>query len=391
MKKRILADTLRQYVQGELSEEEARAFLVHLQSGKDRMLLQQLIQELMDDPVAPDLLQKPELLAVLDDTWDKLHRHINPSKTPHLWGWKRIVAVAATIVAAVCVGWWIVDHQNKTTTAQLALNIISPGKQSATLTLANGKKIHLHDIQDGEIVAEMGIKISKSRDGQLIYEVGQDVRAEVGQNTLSTTKGETYRIKLPDGTHVWLNAASSLTYPVRLAKQDRREVTLQGEAYFEVAKDRRHPFIVHTDNQQIEVLGTHFNVNSYTDESAVRTTLLEGRVEVSSSTHQKLQLVPGQQSSLTSNGVLKLQEVDTSPIVAWTNNEFMFDGDDIESVMRKIARWYDVDVIYQGKKTTEKFGGGISRFDHVQQVLNLLEKTGAVHFKIEGKTLYVLP
>ncbi|MNI39805.1 fec operon regulator FecR [compost metagenome] len=177
---------------------------------------------------------------------------------------------------------------------------------------------------------------------------------------------------------------------MQFAHKGKREVELVGEAYFEVAKDPKHPFIVNTSGQQIKVLGTHFNVNSYADEPALRTTLLEGSVEVSSS-NRKLKLLPGQQSSLNANGTLKLQQVDTAPIIAWTNHEFMFDEDDIESVMRKIARWYNVDVIYQGKKTTEKFGGGISRFDNVKQVLNLLENTGAVHFRIEGKNLYVLP
>nr|WP_262903047.1 FecR family protein [Sphingobacterium sp. GVS05A] len=236
----------------------------------------------------------------------------------------------------------------------------------------------------------MGIKISKSNDGQLIYEVGKNAGAGSGNHILSTTKGETYRIKLPDGTQVWLNAASALKYPMQFAHKGKREVELVGEAYFEVAKDPKHPFIVNTSGQQIKVLGTHFNVNSYADEPALRTTLLEGSVEVSSS-NRKLKLLPGQQSSLNANGTLKLQQVDTAPIIAWTNHEFMFDEDDIESVMRKIARWYNVDVIYQGKKTTEKFGGGISRFDNVKQVLNLLENTGAVHFRIEGKNLYVLP
>ncbi|PUV21780.1 MULTISPECIES: FecR family protein [Sphingobacterium] len=390
MEKKLLQYTLRQYIRGELSEENSRAFLSYIKSGEDRILLQELIQDVLDDPVDQGLLHDPELLAILNNTWEQLHRQINKPKTKPMWSRKTIGAVAATVIGILFVGWWTFSGVQHKVPRQSTAEVISPGKQSATLTLANGKQIHLQETMDGQIADEMGIKISKSNDGQLIYEVGKDIDDDTGYHILSTTKGETYRIKLPDGTQVWLNAASALKYPIRFALKGKREVELTGEAYFEVAKDTRHPFVVHTAGQQIEVLGTHFNVNSYSDEPALRTTLLEGRVEVSSH-HQKLRLLPGQQSSLSSNGVLKLQQVDTAPIVAWINHEFMFDDDGIESVMRKIARWYKVDVIFQGKKTTEKFGGGISRFDDVRQVLNLLEKTGAVHFRIEGKTLYVLP
>lgn len=390
MEKEILQYTLRQYIYGELSEENSRAFLSYIKSGEDRILIQELIQEVLDDPVDRVLLQDPELLLVLDNTWEQLHLQINKPKARSLWSWKRIAAVAAAVIGISFAGWWFFDGVSGSVNQQSKQELISPGKQSATLTLANGDQIRLQETMNGQIADEMGIKISKSNDGQLIYEVGKNAGAGSGNHILSTTKGETYRIKLPDGTQVWLNAASALKYPMQFAHKGKREVELVGEAYFEVTKDPKHPFIVNTSGQQVKVLGTHFNVNSYADEPALRTTLLEGSVEVSSS-NRKLKLLPGQQSSLNANGTLKLQQVDTAPIIAWTNHEFMFDEDDIESVMRKIARWYNVDVIYQGKKTTEKFGGGISRFDNVKQVLNLLENTGAVHFRIEGKNLYVLP
>lgn len=391
MEKKLLQYTLRQYIRGELNEENSRAFLTYIKSGEDPVLLHELIQEVLDDPIDQDLLQYPELLTVLDNTWEHLHLQINKPKTRPLWPWKRISAAAAMVIGVLFAGWWIFYGSSNRVSQQVTPEPISPGKQSATLTLANGKQIHLQEIVDGQILNEMGIKISKSNDGQLIYEVGKNIGNDTGHHTLSTTQGETYRIKLPDGTQVWLNAASALKYPMRFAFQGKREVELMGEAYFEVAKDPQHPFVVKSAGQKIEVLGTHFNVNSYADEPVLRTTLLEGSVHVSSPNNQKLRLLPGQQSSLTADGTLKLQQVDTAPVIAWTNHEFMFDDDDIESVMRKIARWYKVDVTYQGKKTTEKFGGGISRFDDVKQVLNLLEKTGAVHFRIEGKTLYVLP
>lgn len=377
-------------MRGELSEEDARAFLSYLKSGADRVLIQELIQEALDDPVDQELLRNTDLLLVLDNTWEQLHHRINKPKMRTLTFWKNAGAVAAAVAGILILSWWFVDRADNVPMQASIEESILPGKQSATLTLSNGQQIQLQGASNGQIADEMGIRISKSSDGQLIYEIGQNSEAVTGHHVLSTTKGETYRIKLPDGTQVWLNAASALKYPASFALQGTREVELTGEAYFEVAKDAKRPFVVRSAGQHIQVLGTHFNVNSYTDEPSVRTTLVEGLVEVTSAS-QKLQLHPGQQSSLTSNGRLKLQTVDTAPIIAWTNHEFMFDGDDIESVMRKIARWYNVEVIFEGKKTTEKFGGGISRFDDVKQVLSLLEKTGGVHFRIDGKTLYVLP
>ncbi len=390
MEKETLQYTLRQYIHGKLSEEDSRKFLSYIKSGKDSILLQEIIQEVLDDPIDQYLLDDPAILAVLDNTWDQLDHHINKSEIKLLRSWKRIGAIAASIIGLLAIGQWFFNAEADNSAPPAIKHVISPGKQSATLTLANGKQIHLHETHNGRIVEESGIRISKTTDGQLIYEVSSNTQGEIEQNTLSTTKGECYRIKLPDGTQVWLNAASSLRYPVRFSKGGNRTVVLTGEAYFEVAKDSKHPFIVKTANQEVKVLGTHFNVNSYADESAVQTTLLEGRVQVSSH-NQKLLLAPGEQSSLTAHGMLKSHPIDTAPVIAWTNNEFMFDGDDIESVMRKVARWYNVEVIYQGKKTTEKFGGGISRFDDVQKVLRLLEKTGAVHFRIDGKKIHVLP
>ncbi|WP_293889532.1 MULTISPECIES: FecR family protein [unclassified Sphingobacterium] len=389
MEKETLRYTLRQYIHGKLSEENSRKFLSYIKSGKDKILLQEIIQEVLDDPIDQYLLDDPAILAVLDNTWDQLHLQINKPKTRSLWDWKRIGAIAASIIGLLAIGQRFFNVETNNVGPPAIQSAISPGKQSATLLLANGKQIYLYDTQDGQIVEESGINIAKTSDGQLIYEVVQHAQGALGQNTLSTTKGQTYRIKLPDGTQVWLNAASSLRYPVRFSKGGNRTVVLTGEAYFEVAKDSKHPFIVKTANQEVKVLGTHFNLSSYAEEST-QTTLLEGRVQVSSRSESVL-LVPGEQSNLSANGVLKSRQVDTAPIIAWTNNEFMFDGDDIECVMRKIARWYNVDVIFQGRKTTEKFGGGISRFDDVQKVLGLLEKTGAVHFRIDGKTLYVLP
>lgn len=391
MKKKILQHTLRQYIKGELNEEEVRAFLILIQSELDRELVKELLQEELEDPVLDkDLLEDPALLSLLDTSWGKIQMNIHNSEKRPSWPWRRIaVAAAISIVALWGLNMYFLRDQSNASYTQINQESIIPGKQSATLTLASGKKIQLHEIENGEIVNEFGVKISKTCNGELIYEVGGDKRENTGLNTLATTKGETYRIKLPDGSLVWLNAASSLTYPTQFDNKEKRIVELNGEAYFEVAKDSKRTFIVKTRSQEIEVLGTHFNINSYINEPTVQTTLLEGCVLVRSN-NQKLQLLPGQQANLSPDGVLRRNDIEAMPVIAWTKNEFMFDGDDIENVMRKIERWYNVDVVFKGKKTSEKFGGGISRFDDVQKVLNLIQKTGAVHFNIEGKTIYVI-
>lgn len=384
--KQALRETFLRYVNGQLNETEAKAFLAHIRSGQDRAFLEELIEETFGNHFHLDQLSNPDLLTILDESWVYLHKQIEeyPAKSNIRWGW--IIGVAATLLCVVTIG-IALYVQEKTSTAN-HLEAVVPGKQTATLTLADGRKIRLSETNNGQLAEDAGVRISKRDDGQLVYEVLEDQPTASGYNTLATAKGETYRVKLPDGTQVWLNAASSIRYATNFSAHDTRHVTLDGEAYFDVTKNPRRPFIVQSGNQEIQVLGTRFNINSYTDEAHVLTTLLEGLVQIKFQKEIKT-LRPGQQSSLSSSGNLRVVEVDTDPVISWINNEFMFDGDDIETVMRKITRWYNVDVVYQGTKTAEKFGGGLSRFGSVDEVLQLLEKTGAVKFRIENRVIYV--
>lgn len=291
---------------------------------------------------------------------------------------------------------------------------IPPGRNSATLTLANGKKIILSDTRSGELAKEPGVVISRTADGQLIYNVISHTDTKSGAignapaagayNTLSTTNGETFQVRLPDGSLVVLNAASSLTYPTNLNDAAERRVKLYGEAYFEVAKVMsgakgtggshrgiRKPFIVSTDKQQVEVLGTHFNINSYTDELNTKTTLLEGMVKVAAlgaGAHSSV-LKPGQQAIAKADGFL-IREVNITQAVAWKNGTFDFDNEDIQSVMRKISRWYNVEVEFEGGISKERFNGALSRKKNISQMLKMLESTGVVHFKIEGRRIIVI-
>lgn len=265
-------------------------------------------------------------------------------------------------------------------------NDIGPGQEGATLTLANRKKIRLTDAATGKLAEEAGISISKTANGQVVYNVIAPVDGGAAvMNTISTARGETYRITLPDKSNVWLNAASSLTYSTRLQENGERRVILSGEAYFEVFKDKAHPFVVQTDQQEVKVLGTHFNVNAYPDEPSTRTTLLEGAVQI----NNKVILKPGEQSILTGKR-LRVEGADVSEAIAWKSGLFKFNDDEnITSIMRRVGRWYNVDVEFVGDMKAVNFTGKISRQKNISVLLQTMEQTGMVKFRIDGRKVIV--
>lgn len=311
----------------------------------------------------------------------------NTVKTKPIKLWPRILAVGAAVVAIAFGIGYLMSKETVATYEHLTKNDIAPGKVGATLTLANGKTVSLARVAQGELIKENGIVISKTSDGQLRYQIDPNQSVAQGQHTLTTAVGQTYMLILPDQTKVWLNAASSLTYHTTLKEKGVRRVQLKGEAYFEVAKDQTHPFLVESGTQTVEVLGTHFNINAYAEEKTYRTTLLEGSVKIAAQTQNKI-LMPGDQAT-TLNGDIKLSKVDTDLAVAWKSNNFTFDRLDIKEIMRMIARWYNVEVIYKADIPSGKFWGSVSRFDNISNVLIPLEATGNVHFKIEGRKVYV--
>lgn len=270
---------------------------------------------------------------------------------------------------------------------------IVPGGNKAVLTLANGRKISLTDINNGMLADEANVRITKIADGQLVYNIlpdQQGISALKDQyNTIETPKGGRYQLQLPDGTKVWLNSASKLTFPSSFSSRNNRKVELNGEAYFEVAKDKTRPFLVKTKMQDVEVLGTHFNISSYEDDSVVKTTLLEGSVKIIGNNGNDKILLPGQQSIRTIDK-LTVENIGTGQkTVAWKNDLFVFESDDIQHVMRMISRWYNVEVEYVGAIPENKFGGAISKFENISEVLKSLESTGRVKFRIEGRRLLV--
>lgn len=276
---------------------------------------------------------------------------------------------------------------------------LSPAKKSATLMLADGRRILLNDASQGELAKEAGVKITKTANGEVVYEIlGGQTQAKGATNTLSTAKGETYILMLPDKSKVWLNAASSLTYSLNFTAAPERRVVLKGEAYFEIAgaKDKhgkKIPFVVKTATQEVEVLGTHFSINSYTDEPAVSTTLMEGSVKVHplNSNFAPAILKAGQQSLTDENGIA-VKEVDTGSFIDWKNGVFIFKKEALPSIMRRVGRWYNADIEYpEGWPGNEVFEGRLSRFDQVNTVLSMLEETGDVQFVIKGRRILVYP
>jgi len=342
---------------------------------------------------------------------EKLYTLLNESKneTPvisllknpvSVWLKKWAVAASVFILFATA-GWFILlntkNHSSglskATTKSTKAMNNITPGGNKAVLTLADGSVINLDSAKNGTITQQGNIKIIKGGDGQLLYYVDQEGAMVKGYNTISTPRGGKYQIVLSDGSKVWLNAASSLKFPASFTGKTR-EVILTGEGYFEIAKNASMPFHVKVNNMTVEVLGTHFNVNAYEDESSVATTLLEGSVKIKKdlsvkSSSQSLVLVPGQQAELAKDGILKINHnVNMQEVIAWKNDIFEFNNTPVKNIMRQISRWYDVEVDYRGSVPTHQLTGKISRNVDLKQLIDMLTYTG-VNMKIENKKIII--
>lgn len=256
---------------------------------------------------------------------------------------------------------------------------IKPGTNRATLTVDDGKVIDLDQLTSGTTALEDGSRITKHADGEISYEPVSNNREKLSYNSIKTPKGGQYTLRLPDGSKVWLNAASSLHYPTSMS-QSKRTVELDGEAYFEVAPDKTRPFVVVTKTQNIEVLGTHFNVSSYPNDANITTTLLEGSVRVSNRHMQKL-LKPGQQS-IGTDKTIAVHAADMDLALAWKNDQIRFKSESIANILKQAARWYNIDVAYKGFAPTDPITGGISRKDNLDVLLRVLEVNG-IHFSIE--------
>lgn len=364
-----------------MENEAAKKLLLKYQQGNcteaEKALLEQWYLQLNEDK--NDIGMSPEKIeSLLADVYSKLPGHHN-AKAKALKLWTILGAIAA--VMFIVLGVFTYRQNKDTASAPLYSNDIAPGINKAILTLANGKKISLSNTKTGIVISE----------NKLTYNDGSTITGNnTGIQTISTPNGGQYQIMLPDGTKAWLNAASSLTYPTSFVSLKTRKVELSGEAYFEVAKDKNHPFIVQSGKQQVEVLGTHFNINSYADEQATTTTLLEGSVKVSIANTKASQILkPGQQASLSGDN-LTVGKADLEEAMAWKNGYFRFNDESITSIMRKLSRWYNIEVQYQGDVPTGGLNGKVSRYKNISAVLKALESTQVVHFKITGRRITVM-
>lgn len=306
------------------------------------------------------------------------YRHLRP---------RLIAAVAASVLILLTAGFYFFTTYTTRQEQERAIAQLKPGSDKAILTLSDGKKIVLNDSGNGTLSEKKNVRIIKNKSGDISFQnTGSGTPGqEAASNTLSIPRGGQWHIVLADGTHVWLNSASSLTFP-DVFNGARREVFLSGEASFEVAADKQHPFIVHSRLQETEVLGTHFNINSYIDEPFVVTTVMSGKVRVSGG-RGSLVLNPDEQC-LSSGETFHSRTVKAEDAVAWRYNLFQFSGADIYTVMRQFARWYDVDVEFRGRFQKNQFTGRISRGVAASEVFGMLRRYG-ITVKVENRKVIV--
>jgi ferric-dicitrate binding protein FerR (iron transport regulator) len=270
-------------------------------------------------------------------------------------------------------------------------NLIQPGGDKAILTLADGSTLVLDSVATGSLTTQGNTAIVKNDKGELVYREGNTTaHTKPVFNTMTTPRGGQFRLHLPDGTRVWLNAASSITYPVAFTEK-HRTVTVSGEVYFEVARDKSRPFQVTADGVAIAVLGTNFNINSYKEEGTVKTTLLQGSISVSKQQSGAVVLKPGQQAVANvsgNNDIVVIPRADLEKVMAWKNGLFNFEGSGLKEVMRQLERWYNIDVEYGPNVKDMKFFGQIQRSTSLEDVLKGLQEM-KLNFKVEGRKLIV--
>jgi Fe2+-dicitrate sensor, membrane component len=374
-----LVRLIRKYLAGKVSEEEKQFLEAYYNVfDKDPDLFESINQQ------EKQALSREMKAAILERTGQQ------PKTTPFLKKSYVKIAVAASLILAISIpaSYFITSSKTSETVAiteqQPSVTEITPGGNKAMLTLADGSVIVLDSTTNGTIGAQGEARVIKL-DGQLKYESAGH-SSVLQYNTVATPKGGQYHIVLSDGTGVWLNAASSIRFPVAFTGKER-VVDLNGEAYFEVTKNQRQPFTVNVNGSAIEVLGTHFNVNAYNDENAIQTTLLEGKVKVVNKQTSAI-LQPGQQAEYTQDAPISVKTVDTEAAIAWKNGLFWFDNVDLRTIMRQLERWYQVDVEFKGAIPTRRFAGQVSRTAGLTQVLKILELS-KVHFTLEGNKITV--
>ncbi len=394
-----LQQLLTQYFDNSITRTDCEELLNYLDEGNPSIISAAIDQALMKD--------KPEVLWFNPErqkyVYSKLISEIHERQAiatqqaaPRNRSAIPWMKVAALLVAVISIGILLVNKkQQGINTSSIAseskTSITLPEHNQAILTLADGSTILLNDSLDGILAREPGVEIKKAEDGSIFYEAKQaDIsNGTLRYNTFSTPKGSTYQILLPDGTKVWLNTSSSIRYPVAFTGNER-QVSLTGEAYFEVAHNASKPFSVEANGSMIQVLGTHFNVSAYADEHRTTTTLVEGSVNVSKNEKTVL-LKPNQQAIVDElTGTIRQSTADVRSVVAWKNGYFRFENESIEDIVDKISRWYDIDAVeYQGE-FNERFTGTFQRSKNIAQLFSHLEKLAPIHFEIRERRVVIM-
>lgn len=377
---------LDRYTKGLGSEEEIKELFALLKEEDPGGMLERKIRELWNSD------QHTDSLSATD--WDNIYQSIvsTPVVRRKRFAWRRaIIAVACLVIVVSATFLWVqrtrgkensIARNERTTPVNDAL----PGQSKARLTLANGEVILLDSAGPGKLTTQGNMDVMNEGNG--IAYSGEQQSSEVMYNTLTTQRGEQYPLTLADGTKIWLNAASSIRFPVAFTGK-KRVVEMTGEAYFEVAHNPDQPFIVKKPGSDlsVQVLGTHFNVNAYDDESMVKVSLLEGSVKVNKGLSSGM-LKPGQQAQVKNSGVKVVSDIDLEGVLSWKNGYFSFKHTDLPTMLRQLSRWYDVDVVFETSVPDMQIGGGITRNTNLSQVLKILKELN-VKFEIKGKQLIV--
>ncbi len=387
MEERSLAYYLERYLDGQMTVDEWKTLqqMLELPENEHRLneLMDQQLQEstnIADEfPVVTDRILSALREKMMETASSAPVPSVHRIRFLRKWGW-----AAAAVLLLLAAGIYIWTPRQKDAIQVVQTTAIQAGKQGAILTLADGSQISLDTVHNGRVVMQGGVA-ARITNGRLAYEGGSN---EVMYNKIATPKAREFQLVLPDGTMVWLNAASSIRYPTVFAGNERK-VEITGEAYFEVAKHVKMPFVVNVNNSiEVQVLGTHFNVNAYENESAIMTTLLEGMVKVIKGGEQSV-IRPGEQAQVKDH-IHVAKDVNTDKVMAWKNGVFDFENTSLEEVMRQLERWYDIEVVYEKGVPDVALIGKVTKDVPLNGLLDNLRKLG-VHYRMEGRRLIVLP
>jgi transmembrane sensor len=389
MNKEKALNLIQKYRNRQITENELAELRQWMLENEDSVLIKEAIEEDMSvvaqtETIDAELLEKMfgNVISV-----DNVRKKAPVRRIPGRW-----LAAASIILVLAMASYFVLFNKgdrsdNRRTGLSRTKDLPAPKETRAMITLADGTRLYLDSAENGQIAVQGNTKLVKLSDGRIDYQSGSGgLTKEPGYNTLSNPRGsKVIYMKLSDGSQVWLNSGSSMTYPVAFIGSDRK-VAIDGEAYFEITHDATKPFIVSKGETSVKVLGTHFNVNAYSDETELKVTLLEGSVEVKRE-NSKVRISPGEQAKVSSTINVE-RNVDTDEIMAWKNGMFLFDNSDLGQIMRQISRWYDVDVVYEKAIPNRKFGGGVSKNLPLSNVLELLKSNG-IQAELDGKILKV--